>query len=163
MGPSGPVKGRLVMGVKTRTAMTALGGAVVVAAGAVVFASVSGAVGPSPVPAVQAAQATCVTDAGGFCTVSHTLGTVPEAIVVSPNTPSPFNGFMLNTVLGSYTATTFQVRAMFTQTTPKAGGQIWFTYAAYGVAATPPTTTAPTTTTTPITLTTTTTPPPAGG
>src|SRR5436309_9124355 len=117
---------------ETRTALAALGGALVVAAGAVVFAGASAAVGPSPAPIVQAAQAGCLTDGNGVCTVTHSLGRVPDAIVVSPNTPSPNNGFMLNTVLGSYTTTTFQVRAMFSQTTPKAGGQIWFTYAAYG-------------------------------
>ncbi|WP_285480478.1 hypothetical protein [Amycolatopsis sp. NBRC 101858] len=116
----------------------------------------SAAVGPSPAPVVQAAQATCVTDGNGFCTVTHSLGKVPEAVVVSPNTPSAFNGFVLNTVLGSATATTFQVRAMFSQTTPKAFGQIWFTYAAYGSAA-PPTTTPQTT---PPPTTTTTAPPP---
>ncbi|VVJ20891.1 Uncharacterised protein [Amycolatopsis camponoti] len=70
-----------------------------------------------------------MTDGNGFCTVTHSLGKVPGAIVVSPNTPSPFNAFVLNTVLGSYTATTF--------------GQIWFTYAAYGSATPPPTTTTP--------------------
>jgi hypothetical protein len=130
----------------TRKAFAALAGALVVTAGAVVFAGASAAVGPSPSPVVQAAQATCVTDGNGFCTVTHSLGKVPEAVVVSPNTPSPFNGFVLNTVLGSYTTTTFQLRAMFTQTTPKTFGQIWFTYAAYG-SPTPPTTTTPKTTT----------------
>ena len=130
-----------------RTALAALAGALVVTAGAVVFAGASAAVGPSPAPIVQAAQATCVTDGNGFCTVTHSLGKVPEAVVVSPNTPSPFNAFVLNTVLGSYTASTFQVRAMFTQTTPKTFGQIWFTYAAYGAAAAPPTTTQNTPTT----------------
>lgn len=128
-----------------RNAFAALAGALAVTAGAVVFAGASAAVGPSPAPIVQAAQATCVTDGNGFCTVTHSLGKVPEAVVVSPNTPSAFNGFVLNTVLGSATATTFQVRAMFTQTTPKAFGQIWFTYAAYGSAAPPTTPTTPTT------------------
>ncbi|WP_318306506.1 hypothetical protein [Amycolatopsis solani] len=120
------------MALQVRTALAALGGAAVVAAGAVAFAGASAAVGPSPAPIVQAAQATCVTDGSGFCTVTHGLGKVPEAVVVSADTPGPFNAFMLNTVQGSYTATTFQVRAMFTQTAPKTFGQIWFTYAAYG-------------------------------
>jgi hypothetical protein len=134
------------MGNRARIAFAALAGASVVTAGAVVFAGASAAVGPTPAPIVQAAQATCVTDGNGFCTVAHGLGKVPEAVVVSPNTPSVFNAFTLNTVLGSYTATTFQVRAMFGQTTPKTFGQIWFTYAAYGSAATPPTSVPPTTT-----------------
>jgi len=129
-----------------RTALAALSGALVVTAGAVVFTGVSGAAGPSPVPVVQAAQATCVTDGGGLCTVTHSLGTVPEAIVVSPNTPNPLAGFMLNTVQGSFTANTFKVRAMVSQTTPKASGQIWFSYAAYAATAAPPTTITPSTT-----------------
>ncbi|SEF32645.1 hypothetical protein SAMN05421837_106361 [Amycolatopsis pretoriensis] len=129
-----------------RTTVAALAGALVVTAGAVAFAGASSAVGPSPAPIVQAAQATCLTDGTGVCTVTHSLGKVPEAIVVSPNTPSPNNAFTLNTVLGSYTATTFQVRAMFNQTTPKTFGQIWFTYAAYGSPTAPPPTTTPKTT-----------------
>ncbi|WP_410634155.1 hypothetical protein [Amycolatopsis sp. cmx-4-83] len=145
------------MALQVRTALAALGGALVVTAGAVAFAGASAAVGPAPAPIVQAAQATCVTDGNGFCTVTHTLGKVPEAVVVSANTPGPFNAFMLNTVQGSFTATTFQVRAMFTQTAPKTFGQIWFTYAAYGVEAAPPTT--PTTTAKPPTTTATTPPP----
>ncbi|MFJ1765451.1 hypothetical protein ACIOD2_34355 [Amycolatopsis sp. NPDC088138] len=157
------------MGNKARIALAALAGASVVTAGVVVFAGASAAVGPSPAPIVQAAQASCLTDGNGFCTVSHGLGTVPDAVVVSPNTPSAFNAFTLNTVLGSYTPTTFQVRAMFSQTTPKTFGQIWFTYAAYGSpVATPtpttsdtPTPTPTTTTTPPATLSPTT--PPAGG
>lgn len=147
----------------TRTAFAALAGALVVTAGAVVFAGASAAVGPSPDPIVQAAQATCVTDGNGFCTVTHGLGKVPDAIVVSPNTPGPFNGFMLNTVFGSATASTFQVRAMFTQTTPKPFGQIWFTYAVYGSPTPPPTTTPRTTTTPPTTPVETTPTTPTGG
>ncbi|MGW5742631.1 hypothetical protein [Amycolatopsis sp. NPDC003861] len=135
------------MGTQARTALAALAGAAVVTAGAVVFAGASAAVGPSPAPIVQAAQATCVTDGGGFCTVPHSLGKVPEAVVVSANTPNPYNGFMLNTVQGSFTATTFQVRAMFSQTTPKTFGQIWFSYAAYAAPTTPTTTPTPTFTT----------------
>ncbi|MDT7800901.1 MAG: hypothetical protein QOI78_4334 [Actinomycetota bacterium] len=146
------------MGNKARIALAALAGASVVTAGVVVFAGASAAVGPSPAPIVQAAQASCLTDGNGFCTVSHGLGKVPDAIVVSPNTPSAFNAFTLNTVLGSYTATTFQVRAMFAQTTPKTFGQIWFTYAAYGSAPPPPTTQFPTTSDTPTPTT-----PAAGG
>ncbi|WP_206790508.1 hypothetical protein [Amycolatopsis sp. MtRt-6] len=148
------------MGIQARTALAALAGAAVVTAGAVIFAGASAAVGPSPDPIVQAAQATCVTDGGGFCTVTHGLGKLPEAIVVSANTPNPYNGFMLNTVQGSFTATTFQVRAMFSQTTPKTYGQIWFSYAAYAAPAppttptmtiTPPSSTFPTPTPTPTT------------
>ncbi|ANN16192.1 hypothetical protein SD37_11440 [Amycolatopsis orientalis] len=150
---------------KTREkAVLAVAGLAIAAAGGTVFAGTSGAVGPSPAPLVQAAETSCVTDGAGMCTVQHGLGVVPAVVVVSANTPGQFNAYMLNTVQGSYTATTFQVRAMFNQTTPKAGGSIWFSYAAYGGAPVtptptptktptptipPPTTVAPTPTTTP--------------
>ncbi|OXM47954.1 hypothetical protein [Amycolatopsis alba] len=133
-------------------AALAVAGLAVAAAGGTVFAGTSGAVGPSPSPSVEAAETSCVTDGAGLCTVPHALGAVPAVVVVSPNTPGQFNAYMLNTVQGSYTATTFQVRAMFNQTTPKAGGTIWFSYAAYGGAPKPtatPTKTTPTKTTLP--------------
>ncbi len=143
------------------------------------FAGTSGAVGPSPAPSVQAAETSCVTDGAGICTVQHALGAVPAVVVVSANTPGQFNAYMLNTVQGSYTATTFKVRAMFDQTTPKVGGAIWFSYAAYGgstattsptptklPSSTTPKPTTPTTQTPPTTMppgTTTTGAPPGGG
>ncbi|OLZ47244.1 hypothetical protein [Amycolatopsis keratiniphila] len=133
-------------------AALAVAGLAVAAAGGTVFAGTSGAVGPSPAPSVQAAETSCVTDGAGMCTVQHALGAIPAVVVVSANTPGQFNGYMLNTVQGSYTATTFKVRAMFDQTTPKVGGAIWFSYAAYGgvTATTSPTPTKlPTTQTTP--------------
>lgn len=147
----------------------AAGGLAVAAAAGTVFAGTSGAVGPSPAPLVQAAEVSCVTDGAGMCTVQHALGAVPALVVVSANTPGQFNAYVLNTVQGSYTATTFQVRAMFNQTTPKVGGSIWFSYAAYGGApatSSPmPTKTTPPTTPTPATTTATEQPPtsPPGG
>lgn len=151
------------MRTREKVALAAAGLAVAAAAGTV-FAGTSGAVGPSPAPLVQAAEVSCVTDGAGMCTVQHALGAVPAVVVVSANTPGQFNAYVLNTVQGSYTATTFQVRAMFNQTTPKVGGSIWFSYAAYGGAPAtsspmptkttlPPTTTRPTTATTPTTTT----------
>ncbi len=136
------------MKTRDKVALAAAGLAVAAAAGTV-FAGTSGAVGPSPAPSVQAAETSCVTDGAGMCTVPHALGAVPAAVVVSANTPGQFNAYMLNTVQGSYTATTFQVRAMFNQTTPKAGGAIWFSFAAYGGPVSPPTTATPTKTTPP--------------
>ncbi|MEV7552933.1 hypothetical protein AB0N89_25255 [Amycolatopsis sp. NPDC089917] len=125
-------------------------GLAVAAAGGTVFAGTSGAVGPSPAPTVQAAEASCVTDGAGMCTVQHALGLVPAVVVVSANTPGQFNAYMLNTVQGSYTANTFQVRAMFNQTTPKVGGAIWFSYVAYGGQVSPPTTQTPPATSSPM-------------
>ena len=119
------------MGNKARIALAALAGAAAVTAGAVAFAGASSAAGPSPAPLVQAALASCVTDTSGYCTVQHYLGLVPEAILVSPVTPAGTNSYLLSTVQGSYTPTTFRVRAMASQATPKTAGQIWFNYAAY--------------------------------
>jgi hypothetical protein len=104
--------------------------------------------------------------------------------VVSANTPGAFNGFMVNTVRDSYTATTFKVRAMFAPSQPKSGGQIWIAYVASAGMKQPPASsdtptptptptttvpttssppsTVPTTTVPPTTPPTTTTPPPAG-
>ncbi|MDQ7807824.1 hypothetical protein Q5425_29155 [Amycolatopsis sp. A133] len=124
------------MGNKVRTA---LAGAAAVTAGAVAFAGASAAAGQSPAPAVQAGQVTCVTDGSGYCTVSHGLGVVPEAILVSAITPNAANGLLLSTVQGSATPTTFRVRAMASQATPKTNGRISFGYAAYAAAAMPDT------------------------
>jgi hypothetical protein len=151
------------MGTQARTALAAVAGAAAVTAGAVAFAGASAAVGPSPAPIVHVEQGSCTTDGNGFCTVTHMLGTLPAAVVVSANTPSPYNGFTLNTVWGTITPTTFQVRAMFTQTTPKAYGQIWFTYAVYGAPGPPPPTTTPPTTTPPTTTPSSATGAPGGG
>lgn len=117
-----------------------------------------------PVQLVDYGSVSCPLDSGGRCTVQHNLGVVPAAVVVSPNTPPGWNGFMLNTIRDSFTATSFQVRAMTTASQPKNGGVIWLSYVAYA-SGTPPTTTAPpstTTTTVPPTTTTTTTPPATG-
>ncbi|MEV6447785.1 hypothetical protein [Amycolatopsis sp. NPDC051716] len=137
------------MGNTARTALAALAGAAAVTAGAVAFAGASAAAGPAPAPAVQAGQATCVIDSGGYCTVSHGLGEVPEAIVVSPITPDAADGYLLSTVQDSATATTFRVRAMATQDTPKTSGRIRFSYAAYAAASVPGTPTPPVTSRTP--------------
>jgi len=147
------------MGNKARTALATLAGAAAVTAGAVAFAGASAAAGPSPAPVVQAGQATCVVDGSGYCTVSHSLGVQPEAILVTPITPDAAYGYLLSTVQGSSTATTFRVRAMASQDTPKTYGQIWFSYAAYAAPSVPGTSTPPVTTWQPPTDTTTWQPP----
>jgi hypothetical protein len=139
------------MGNTARNALATLAGAAVVTAGAVAFAGASAAAGPAPAPAVQAGQATCVIDSGGYCTVPHGLGEVPEAIVVSPITPGAAYGYLLSTVQDSATATTFRVRAIATQDTPKTSGRIWFSYAAYATAPVPGTPTPTVTSDTPST------------
>jgi hypothetical protein len=97
-------------------------------------------------PKTEYRQASCTTNTNGVCTVKHSLGVVPAAVVVSANSPSGNNGFMLSTVRDSLTAKDFKVRAMFSQTQPKANGTIWFTYVAYAAGVTPP----PPSTTTPV-------------
>ena len=134
------------MGTTARTALAALAGAAAVTAGAVAFAGASAAAGPSPAPFVQAAQATCVVDGSGYCTVSHSLGVIPEAILVSPIMADAGYGYLLGTVQGSYTATTFRVRALASQDTPKTYSQIRFSYAAYAPPSTPGSSTPPATT-----------------
>lgn len=111
-------------------------------------------------PKMVTGTGSCSTDGKGVCTITHTLGVVPDAVVVSPNTPAAgYGGYMLNTVQGSFTATTFKVRAMFAQTTPKQYGTIWISYVASVGMGTPP---SPTTseTPTPTTSATSTAPPP---
>jgi hypothetical protein len=112
-----------------------------------------------PAPQIAAGSGSCTTDANGICSLKHTLGAVPDSVVVSANTPAAFNGFFVNTVNGSYTATDFKVRAMFNQTTPKQFGTIWVSWVAYAKGVTPPpppstsTVVPPPSTTTPVTTT----------
>jgi hypothetical protein len=166
------------VGRRIKLALAGIAAVATVTVGAVAFAA------DTSTPTIAAGAGSCTTDAKGICTLTHTLGAVPDTIVVSANTPLGYNGFMLNTVQGSYTATTFKVRSMFTQTTPKQNGTIWVSWIAYGKGVTPPppppssSTVVPPPTTTPGTSTvtppppttstvtpppTTTTAPPAGG
>lgn len=121
---------------RLRSSLLAIGAAAVAA----VVGFTSAAVGQTAdTPRFEFKQASCTTDAKGECTVSHTLGVVPSTVVVSANTPGSYNAFMLNTIRDSFTASTFKVRAMFSQSQPKANGTIWFSYAAYAAgAAVPP-------------------------
>lgn len=61
---------------------------------------------------------------------------------------------LLSTVQGSYTATTFRVRAMAYPDIPKVEGRIWFGYAAYAPTGAPTTTPTPPVTSTPRTTST---------
>jgi hypothetical protein len=127
---------------------------------------VTSATGPDPAPLTQALQRTCTTDASGYCTVTHTLGVVPEAAVVTPVISVGWLDYHLSVVAGSLTATSVRVRAMRTDTSPRASLPITFSLVVYGSAPAPTTTVPPTTTTAvPTTtppVTTTTTPPPGG-
>lgn len=136
-------------------------------AGALAAASLLLAVGLTTVTSAQttgpkmvSGTGSCTTNGNGVCSIAHTLGVVPDAVVVSANTPGNFNAFILNTVPGSFTATSFKVRAMYTQTTPKAYGTIWVAFvASVGMGTPPPPTTEPPSSTTPATSTTATTTP----
>ena len=123
------------------------------------------AVGPDPTPVTQSAQVSCVTDAAGWCTVSHGLGAVPATGLVSPvlgATTKPWFGGV-----GSFTVNTFRVRAMYSSTNPVNQLSVTFNYVVFGSTVTPPTSTTtvpPTTTTAPPSTAPTTTvapPPPA--
>jgi hypothetical protein len=143
--------------------------AAIVAVSLVVIFAPAGADAPAP-GQPDYGHTQCNLNSAGRCTVPHRLGVVPDAILLTANTPDSFNGFTLNTVRDSWTATSFELRAMYNQNTPKTSGTIWFSYVAYPPSSPPPTTTTvpPTTTTTtttavPTTTTTTTTPPAPGG
>jgi hypothetical protein len=129
---------------------------------------VTSATGPDPTPLTQALQRTCTTDASGYCTVTHTLGAVPEAVVVTPVISAGWLDYHLSVVTGSATATSVRVRAMRTDTSPRANLPITFSLVVYGSAPAPTTTVPPTTTTAvptttpPVTTTTVTPPPPSG-
>lgn len=165
----------MVVSGRLKAALAAVTAVAVVSIGVAVAANAA-----DPAPQIAAGAGSCTTDAQGICTLKHTLGSVPDTIVVSANTPGNFNGFFINTLNGSYTATDFKVRAMFSQTVPKPNGTIWVSWIAYAKGSTPsppPTTTTvvpPVSTTPPVTTTPkpppttvtpppTSTPPPAGG
>jgi hypothetical protein len=100
-------------------------------------------------PKMVTGTGSCTTDANGVCAIVHTLGVVPDAVVVSANTPGQFNAYIVNTVQGSFTDKAFKVRAMFSQTKPKALGTIWVAYVASVGMGAPPTTSEPPTSTPP--------------
>lgn len=117
-------------------------------------------------PKLAAGTGSCTTDSRGICTLSHTLDSVPETIVVSPVAPQPSAGFLLNTVRGSYTAKDFKVRALSNRSTPLANSAISVSWIAYAIGITPPPSTSsttpappPITTVVPPTTSTTTSPP----
>ncbi|MGW3992342.1 GH12 family glycosyl hydrolase domain-containing protein [Amycolatopsis sp. NPDC004772] len=112
-------------------------------------------------PKMVTGVGSCTTDANGICAIAHTLGTIPDTVVVSANTPGQYNGFLLNTVQGSYTEKTFKVRAMFAQTKPKTFGTIWISYIASVGMGTPPPPPPTSATTSPGTTTPTTAAPPS--
>lgn len=94
-------------------------------------------------PRMVTGTGSCTTDVNGVCTLTHSLGVVPDAVVVSANTPGAFNAFIVNTVQGSFTDKTFKVRAMFSQAKPKAFGTIWVAWIASVGMGLPPATTQP--------------------
>jgi hypothetical protein len=110
--------------------------------------------GPDPAPRTQAAMQSCTTNSSGYCTVSHSLGMAPDAVVLTPRIARGAVGYALSTVSGETTPTTVTVRAMTSTSASYANKAIsfWMVVYAPGIASPPPTTT--TTTAGP--------PPPAG-
>lgn len=73
------------------------------------------AAGPDPAPRVQASTFTCTTDAGGYCTVGHGLGALPDSVVVTLGSPvagQPNLPYQLAVVDKS--PSTFKIRALTT-------------------------------------------------
>lgn len=90
----------------------------------------------------------CRTDTAGYCSVTHAMGMTPTDIEVSPRIPAGKKAYTLSVVPGSETTTTFAVRALRPDGTPKSTSTIRFTYWAYGDPSLPEPTTSPTTTST---------------
>lgn len=144
---------------------------IIVVTAALALAAVATSSATDPAPRTQALTRTCTTDASGYCTVTHSLGVAPEAVVVTPAISAGGLDYHLSVVTGSATATSVRVRAMRTDSAPRANQPITFSLVLHGSAppptmtTTPPTvttTTTSTTITTPPATTTTTSPPPAG-
>lgn len=83
----------------------------------------------------------CTTDAGGYCTVGHSLGAVPTDIQVTPR--SPIGGPDLAGTLSADqpTVTSFRVRALHGDGTVLASAPITFWYHVWARPAAAPTTT----------------------
>lgn len=110
----------------------------------------------------DAGTRTCTTSSTGYCTVTHDLGVVPTAVVVTAQAPIGGNRIVAALDADRLTAATFRVRA-FTPTGGAFVGTLTLSYVAATGPAAPPTTTPPATTTAPPTTTpppTTTSPPP---
>ena len=147
---------------------------VVCAATALALAAVSvaTATGPDPVPLIQAQVRSCTTDSAGYCTVTHTLGVVPDTVLLTPVIPAGATAYTLSAVASRATSTSVRVRAMKSSTNPYANVSIVFSMLVAGtqvptstttssvtITTTTSTTVPPTTTTA---STTTTTPSPSG-
>lgn len=65
----------------------------------------------SPITAEKAGVASCTTDATGFCTVDHALGTAPTGVLVTPRSPASGQAINSHMTADRFTATTFRVRA----------------------------------------------------
>jgi hypothetical protein len=86
------------------------------------------AVGPDPDPIIQAAFASCTTDAQGYCTINHTLGVQPASLVLTPRIAAGGNAYRLEAVATTLTDTSFRVRAMSTSTASVNNTAITFFY-----------------------------------
>ncbi|SRR6266498_1440987 len=106
-----------------------------------VFIVASTPVGPEPSPKLSSALASCNLDNSGRCTVNHNLGVVPESVLLTPSIVSGLNSYTLSTVKDSFTATSFVVRAMVSQSQPKTNVTIWFSYVVFGTGSLSPSTT----------------------
>jgi len=107
----------------------------------------------TPVSVTASGTATCTTDAGGYCTINHDLGRVPNSVVVTIQA----GGVGANAY--AFTATTFKFHAYAANGSSVSSKPVTFSWIATGTGSTP--TTPPTTspTTTPPTTQPTTTPP----
>jgi hypothetical protein len=73
------------------------------------------AAGPSPDPKLTVETRTCTTNASGICTVSHSLGEMPEAVLAQLKSPSGGQASLPYDAATSWTATDVTLRFLNTQ------------------------------------------------
>jgi hypothetical protein len=91
-------------------------------------------------PADKGGMGSCTTDASGYCTVTHGLGTVPGEIQVTGRSPIGGTWTIGQTLADSPTANTFRLRAIAASGAPIAGQPITFWWHVWSVETSSPTT-----------------------
>jgi hypothetical protein len=91
-------------------------------------------------PADKGGMGSCTTDASGYCTVTHGLGTVPGEIQVTGRSPIGGTWTIGQTLADSPTASTFRLRAIAASGAPIANQPITFWWHVWSAQTSPPTT-----------------------
>jgi hypothetical protein len=91
-------------------------------------------------PADKGGMGSCTTDASGYCTVTHGLGTVPGEVQVTGRSPIGGTWTIGQTLADSPTANTFRLRAIAASGAPIASQPITFWWHVWSAETSPPTT-----------------------